>query len=228
MEPSSDTKPNPPTDLTFPIPDTDFLATLTGNASISVTDGALLITANASREPDTVNAIIYARFLVPEGDAIASPKPLSGALVRLMDQDVPPPAGDDAVVVVPKDRTQGTQTAKFSFEKPIADQELQRGRTDFDGIVRLEVLKDNVTTSAGQIKEELVSNTLPPHIDEIFLTPVVEAKPDLYFLITMPDGSVADSRGLPGGFMPNFISSRLGTRSNPLTFVLGPSSPQNE
>jgi hypothetical protein len=54
------------------------------------------------------------------------------------------------------------------------------------------------------------------------VTPVNEFKPDLYFRVTMPDGSVVDTRKLPGGFMPNFTSGRVGFYDKPLTFNLGP------
>jgi hypothetical protein len=38
----------------------------------------------------------------------------------------------------------------------------------------------------------------------------------------MPDGSVVDTRKLPGGFMPNFTSGRVGFYDKPLTFNLVP------
>jgi hypothetical protein len=39
--------------------------------------------------------------------------------------------------------------------------------------------------------------------------------------VTMPDGTVWDTRGMPQGFMLNFHSAIVGSLENPLTFTYG-------
>ena len=52
-------------------------------------------------------------------------------------------------------------------------------------------------------------------------TPVPERKPDLYFRVVLPGGNAVDTRNMPGGFMVNAASLRVGSLANPLTFTLG-------
>ena len=60
-----------------------------------------------------------------------------------------------------------------------------------------------------------------PDLDKTTTTDIKEPRPDLYFRVTMPDGSIADTRQLPGGFILNFTSARVGTLDHPLTFTFG-------
>lgn len=97
------------------------------------------------------------------------------------------------------------------------------GQTDFNGEVRFGLLASQLVTQAGEIKEE--RTFFDPDADRFItiptLTPVMVAKPDLYFRVTMPDGSVADTRQLPGGLLVSSVSSQVGTLANPLTFSFG-------
>ncbi len=213
--------------LTRPIPGSDSLPTLS-NAFINITDGAALIAAAAATTADDVNTIIYARFLVPLGGIdVFSTEPLTGVKVELMDQDAPAPAGDDASTVPPPDTSSlhgkyGVSVTN-TFVPPSADERLDEGTTDLDGTVRFALLTDQLQSTAGRIK------TVTTHFDTdtdrdtttTTYSPVPEAKPDLYFRVTMPGGKVVDTRGLPGGFMENFTSARVGTLANPIIFTFG-------
>ncbi len=63
------------------------------------------------------------------------------------------------------------------------------------------------------------------HRTEVSESDVPEDKPALYFRVTIPDGSVMDTRNLPQGLLINFSSSRAGTPASPLAFTFGPSTP---
>ncbi len=214
-------------DLTSPIPGSDFLPTLSGGF-FQVAGGAMLVAATAGLQADNINTVIYVRFLVPDGGiTVFSSKPLAGATVALMDQDAPAPAGDDAPTTVPHGTSTGhgthVTTTSFSFQPATSDQKLAEGKTDIDGIVRFALLKDQLTSTGGTI----VKKVQRFDVDADKVTTItsksgeVEPKPDLYFRVTMPDGSVVDTRKMPGGFMVNFTSARVGTLANPLTFSLG-------
>ncbi len=224
---------NPPVliDLSSPIPGSDYLPILSGGA-FQVTNGAMLIAATAGLLLDNINTVIYVRFLGPAGGVeVAATKPLAGVTVALMDQDVPAPAGDDTMIAIPATTVVTTgdvvNTTKYTFQAPTADQMLAQGKTDLDGVVRFALSLDQLTTTAGSyIGVSTISDT---HTGAERTGPppapigVPELKPDLYFLVTMPDCSVADTRSLTGGFMPNFTSQLVGTLSNPLTFSFVPS-----
>ncbi len=210
--------------LTQPIPDSNFLPTLTGG-DFQMSDGGLLIATTAGTQPDTINAIIYVRFLAPAGGIEAgATKPLAGAKVELMAQDVPPPPGASQV---PPGSSSGLGkhrvTVSYTYIPPTSDQQLAVGQTDFNGEVRFGLLASQLVTQTGEIKEERTS--FDPDADRFItiptLTPVMVAKPDLYFRVTMPDGSVADTRQLPGGLLVSSVSSQVGTLANPLTLSLG-------
>ncbi|HXN85838.1 MAG TPA: hypothetical protein VN867_07180, partial [Candidatus Binataceae bacterium] len=219
--------------LLSPIPGSDYLPTLSAGY-FQVTGGAMLVAASAALQLDTTNTVIYVRFLVPDGPTIYATKPLAGVPVELMDQDAPAPAGDDATTAVPADTAEKlghSNTAsetKYHFEPPTSDQTLAQGQTDLDGIVRFALLANNDTNQLATTAGEVVGVTTLTNLTtgktistSTSRTGEPEAKPDLYFRVTMPDGSVVDTRNLPGGFMLNFTSSRLGTLANPLTFGLG-------
>jgi len=52
-------------------------------------------------------------------------------------------------------------------------------------------------------------------------TPVPERKPDLYSRVFLPGGTTVDTRSMPGSFMVNVTSLRVGSLANLLTFTLG-------
>lgn len=213
---------NPPLfDISVNIPGTDYFPTL-GDGLIRLQDGALFMAAQTGVLIDEVDTFIYARFLVQDGNAVIDTRPLTGVRVGLMDQDAPPPPGDDAVVVVPPDRTIGDNTAHYSFV-PGSDEVLAQGITDLDGIVRFELTKGKLRTSAGSIKRVIQNKKTGIDPDKTTFTPVDEEKPDLYFRVTMPDGSLLDTRHMLGGFLENFTSGRVGYIERPLTFTLGAS-----
>lgn len=122
---------------------------------------------------------------------------LAGATVQLMDRDAPalrdPPTGSGSQAI----------PARSPFRRRREDQRVAEGQTDLNGTVRF-VLNTHKTPIPARNSR-------------------VEWKPDLYFRVKLPDGSVADTRNLPGGFMLDINSSRIGTLSNPLTFALGSS-----
>jgi hypothetical protein len=217
--------PTPPTivDITQPIPDSDFLPTLSGGFC-QIANGGLLIGAVAGTQPDDINTIIYAQFLVPAGGVVATAsKALAGVKVELMAQDVPPPVSPQ----VPPSTSTGTGkhqvTITYTFVPPTSDQQLAVGQTDMNGVVRFGLLTTQLVTTAGMIKEE--ESRFDPDagrfITTTTLTPVLDDTPDLYFRVTMPDGSVVDTRQLPGGLMSNFVSARLGTLEHPIPFTFG-------
>ena len=210
--------------LTQPIPDSDFLPTLSGGF-YQISNGAMLIAATAATAPDTINAIIYVRVLVSAGGIeVGATKPLAGANMELMAQDVPPPPGASQV---PPGSSSGLGnhrvTVSYTYIPPTSDQQLAVGQTDFNGEVRFGLLASQLVTQAGEIKEE--RTFFDPDADRFItiptLTPVMVAKPDLYFRVAMPDGSVADTRQLPGGLLVSSVSSQVGTLANPLTFSFG-------
>jgi hypothetical protein len=210
--------------LTQPIPDSNFLPTLSGGY-FQISNGGLLIGAVAATQPDTINTIIYVRFLVPAGGIeVTATTPLSGVTVELMAQNVPPPPGASQV---PPSSSTGLGihrvTVTYTYEPPISDLQLAVGQTDYTGEVRFGLLASQLATPAGTIKE--VRTAFNPDADRVVsttsLTTVIEANPDLYFRVTMANGSVVDTRQLPGGLMTSFVSSQVGTLEYPLTFTFG-------
>jgi len=110
-----------------------------------------------------------------------------------------------------------------TFVAPSSDEKLAEGTTDLDGTVRFALLKDQLGSTAGRIKT--VTTRFDPDAEKNVSTttfkPVPEARPDLYFRVTMPEGKVVDTRAMPGGFMVNFTSARLGTLAKPIMFNFG-------
>lgn len=214
--------------LTEPIPDSNFLPTLSGG-DFQISNGGLLVGAIAGIQPDTTNTIIYVRFLVPAGGIVATAtEPLSGVKVELMVQDVPAPP-----VQVPPGSATGEGIHRvvisYTYVPPTADQQLAVGQTDYTGEVRFGLLVSQLSTTAGYIKEEKTSYDADAQrfITVTTLNPVSVPNPTLYFRVTKQDGSVVDTRQLPGGLMQKFVSARIGTLAKPLTFG-GTVTTQNE
>jgi hypothetical protein len=213
-------------DFQQPIPGTDYLPTLSG-AFFQVSDRVALIAATFAEEKDNLDTVIYARFLIQEGIEVGSASPLAGVTVELMDEDVPRPVGDDAPDTAPPPTHTGSgedlTVITYSFVPPTVDQLLAQGQTGPDGTIRFALLYPQLVTTAGEIIETSHSTLdLPPRpLTTTTTTPVREAYPDLYFRVTMQDGTVWDTRGMPQGFMLNFHSAIVGSLENPLTFTYG-------
>lgn len=223
-----------PINLTQPIPGSDMLPTLSGG-NIQVGSGTLLITATAGTKLDDINLEIYVRFFAPRTGAVAigDVEPLVGVKVVMMDQDVPLPP-DEEVPELPADTTQTISdpysevpgqvtTTTYSLELPTSDQKLGEGTTDLNGTVRFQLLRDQFPT-AGTIVATITTgvddNSIPPTTSTNEES-VTDNTPDLYFLVTMPDGSVVDSRTFVG--LLRASSGQFGSFSNPLTITLGTS-----
>lgn len=222
-------------DLTLPIPGSDVLPTLAGG-NFQVTHGVMLIAATAGTRPDNVNKHIYVRFLAPSAGAVAvgDMVPLVGAKVAMMNQDVPPPPGEETPAVPPNTSTTVQSdpysqvpseviSTTYSFEPPTADQKVAEGVTDLDGTVRIELLQAQFPIAGNIVAETTTSYDAdyPPPITSTSETPVPDTAPDLYFLVTKADGSVVDSRQFAGGFLSNLTASQVGSLSNPLTIKFG-------
>lgn len=213
-------------DPNFPIPGTELLPRLRALAA-SIDPSALSMQAALDLVPDTINTYVYVRCesrLLPHLGATGVTVP--GAHVRLLDQDVPPPAGDDAPV--PEVGTTETKvgprrlrTVDVSFTPSPADEELASGTTDGQGRVQLVVSPGRVATSAGVVTTititedistgEIVSSNVRRRV-------ISEPRPDVYFVIDVPGGGRLDTRSVSGGFVRNLDSKRWGTATQPLVF----------
>ena len=221
--------------LNLPIPGSDVLPTLSGG-DFQVANGVMLIAATAGTRPDNVNKHIYVRFLIPRPGSVevGDNVPLVGVKVVMMNQDVPPPPGEqtpplpantsttiqsDPYSEVPSE----TISTTYSFEPPTADQTVAQGVTDLDGTVRFEILQAQLPTAGNIVAATTTSYDAdyPPPITFTSETPVPDTSPDLYFLVTKADGSVVDSRQFGGGFLSNLTASQVGSLSSPLTITFG-------
>ncbi len=212
-----------PIDLTQPIPDTDFLPTL-GGGSFQIANGGLLIGAVAGTQADNLNTVIYVRFLVPAGGAVATAtKPLPGVKIQLMAQDVPPSVSTAVPPATSSGTGQHQVSVTYTFVPLAADQQLAVGQTDWNGVVRFGLLASERDTTGGTIKEEKYAYDVDAQrfTTTTTLKPVRNNEPDLYFLVTMPDGSVVDTRQFSGGLLNKFAPMRAGTLEQPLTVTLG-------
>jgi len=145
--------------------------------------------------------------------------------VRMMDQDVPAPAGDDAPV--PKTGTTVTPAGHFrektvdvSFAPNAADQQLAAGTTDSQGRLQLVVRfsgasKAGVLTTTTTIEDIQRFEIISQHTTHTVIT---EPRPDAYFLFDVTNQPVTDSRSQPGGFILNLHTKHLGTPDQPLVF----------
>lgn len=226
--------------LNSPVPRTQLLPVLDQLTS-RVSDGEMISSAAATLKADDISTFIYVRVfhervIVKSPQAIALTQgvsietadftvPLAGALVQVCDQDTPAPAGDD--VVPQKNITEKIVTPKFiikesiTYERPTRDQVLGQAKTDFDGRVMF-TLRPGAGRGAGF--EVFRKTTQDIHSHEVETessrTRVEEKAPDIFFLFKSQSAS-ADSRNLPGGFMLNLRSKKLGTPTAPLKFTVG-------
>jgi len=177
----------------------------------------------------------------------ASGAPLDGVRVRVMDQDAPAPRGDDVEIPELSETTvsgKSIKTVQRTVREPAADQQLAEGRTDRFGTLWLRLSPADRATTAGTVTTTTTIDKVKPpggggrpggipgdgpvprpaepssqtHTTTRALS---ERAPDLYFLITLANGGVVDTRGLDDGF---FVNQRgdIGSAEQPLVFTLGP------
>ena len=113
-----------------------------------------------------------------------------------------------------------------SFEAPQNDDPLSEAVTDSRGVAAFRLSPADVTTDAGTI----VTTTTTDRLDERGDSTGREAhatrralseKPDVYFLASLSERQLVDTRMLASGLVMNLASRRLGSASSPLTFVVG-------
>jgi hypothetical protein len=231
-------------DLDTPIPGTELLPTLS-NLLSSATPGVLTAHAVVGTRPDDVNTYVYARFLGtlfggPLGASGATP--LRSATIRLIDQDVPPPAGDDAPIPASTETEKITPkfitTTTVTYQPPSSDEVLGSATTDLDGRVMF-MLRPGTGRSAGTVittttKEPVTPPSHhPPHggdpggdVSEgdgvethSETVKVTEKAPDLYFRILAVDVDT-DSRKLANGIFVNFQQKHLGSAAQPVSYTV--------
>jgi hypothetical protein len=154
---------------------------------------AVLALGELSLVPDTQSTFVHVRCLL--GGA-----PVAGALVELMDQDAPPPVGDDAKLL-------GLPPNPSLFT-PGPDQVVATATTDATGAARFFLAADGRPSAAGTVQLGFIP------------LPAREAAPDLYLRVTAPDGTLLDSRTVNGGFRLNQGAGHFGTREAPLVLNL--------
>ena len=139
-------------------------------------------------------------------------------------QDVPPPTGDDAFVMESSDRFVGAKiikTVEVVFQPSASDDLLATTTTDSKGRANFVLSPSDIRTTSGTI----VTTEVTTRIDT-FETQAsqstranIEAKPDIYFRIVLPNGRAFDTRGQELGLVLNLSSKRLGSPDEPLRFL---------
>ena len=151
---------------------------------------------------------------------------MKGARVRLLDLDLPPPAGDDVTLPGPSTTHSVSETPAGTFEvttetrfERTADETFGEGTTDHTGRVRIYIPRDKLGSKAGMkvVKTTRVNLDTERETTSTRRTAVPEPRPDFYFRVTRPDGSAVDTLQLGAGFFTNFQSARIGTPANPFT-----------
>lgn len=219
-------------DPNFPIPLTELLPRVRAlSAAIDVS--ALRIQAALDLVPDTTNTYAYVRCVGQGRPEIGGGMPVKGVHVRLMDQDVPAPPGDDAPVP-----TVGTtehqvgprrwRTTDVTFKATAADQQLATGTTDGQGRAQLVVAPGRLISSAGVLTTTTIIEDL--QTGEIISSntqrrTIMEQRPDVYFLLEAANRPTVDTRSQSGGFVSNFNSKRWGTPEQPLVFRVSRPAP---
>jgi hypothetical protein len=147
--------------------------------------------------PDNFNVHVYAQVSERGGTA----KPLTGAKVRLMDQDVPRPVKDDSVIPdtgtkVERRSRKIAITVETEFQVPAQDNLLGEVTTTTEGIAHFTVHPGLFRNNAGQVVTTRVTERFDLGTTDIRTTrkPVVESRPDLYFLVSRAGSTPVDSR----------------------------------
>lgn len=172
--------------------------------------------------PDNFNVHVYAQVNVRGLPPARAVRPLTGAKVQLMDQDVPRPAGDDSVIP-----PTGTKVEKLSrkigitveteFQAPAKDNLLGEATTTTEGIAHFTVHPGLFRNNAGQVVTTRITERFDLGTTDIRTTrkPVVESQPDLYFLVSVGGNAPADSRN-EIGLILNATRGDVGTADAPI------------
>jgi hypothetical protein len=226
--------------LRRPIPRTELLPD-PSIAGYALDDVSLGTYARLTLVPDDVDTFVYVRFLERTGPLGRLRRPVTGMDVELVDQDVPPPPGDDAVIpelgteVVFANRKR-VVTRTVAFEPPTRDDLLATARTDSRGVASFMLTPSEVRTDAGIVVTTTITERLDVREQPVHGEPPVDGpagveireqrrrlleRPDVYFRARLPSGARIDTRNLASGLVLNLGSRRIGTPSDPLTFVVG-------
>lgn len=178
--------------------------------------------------PDEVNTYLYLAFQRRSGLLPFERKvtPIANALVDVMDQDAPPPAGDDAAIP-PSVETEHISSKRIrttitSFEAPGSDQALARATTNSAGQARFVLPPARLRTTAGRVVTRVIieeTSTGKIISDTTTKRALIENRPDVYFRLLEADGNRLDTRHQAGGFVVNLNTRRIGAPDAPLTFT---------
>lgn len=182
--------------------------------------------------PDIFSSYVYVRC-VTEGPLTAGGGvPVKGVRVRLIDQDMPAPPGDDAPV--PKQSTtvrpagpRSEKTIDISFRPTVGDQQLATGTTNSEGRVRLLIPTGRLVTNAGLLTTTTTiqdTQNLTTISSSIQREMMKEKRPDVYLLLEQPNLPQVDTRN-QGGFVLNLDLKHWGTAEQPLVFRVPQSPP---
>jgi hypothetical protein len=209
----------------YPIPLTELLPRMRA-LGVTIDTSALRIQAALDLVPDRVNTYVYVRTIARGLPEVGGGLPVTGVKVRLMDQDVPPPSGDDAAVPATGTTVHHhlgvTSTSEVSFQPPTADDQLATGTTDTEGRAQLVLTPADLQSGAGVVTTTTTTRRINHGIQISTSTEhakVVERLPDVYLLLEVPNHQPVDSR-TQGGFITNFSSRRWGTFDQPLVFLV--------
>jgi hypothetical protein len=211
--------------LDTPVPLTELLPRATALAA-AIDATAVRIQVALDLGADNVNTYVYVRCLTTGRPEVGGGLPAKGVRVRLMDQDVPAPPGDDAPIpqTGTTERREGRdreRTVEVTFVPNAADQEIAAGVTDGEGRVRLVIppgrmrSRAGVLTTATVVEELRTGNIVSSRTTHEAIS---EPRPDLYFLFQVANQPVVDSRTQPGGFALNVATKHWGTADQPLVF----------
>lgn len=216
-------------DSNLPVPGTELLPRAETLQSL-VEEDTLQANGVLTLSVDNVNTYVYAAFMQRSGFFGLQREPLAQAAVKLIDQDVPPPPGDDVRIPISEDSVvfEGPKrrlTVRTEFEPPVSNQILAQGQTNGEGRVKFFLRPSQIRTSAGTLVTTTITELLdqPESLPQISTTkrPIEEMRPDVFFEVTLPDRRVVDTRLLASGLIINLISKRIGSAENPLMFVVG-------
>ena len=210
------------------LPKITILDATTTNRSLSVLGFAELV-------EDDINTYIYTKIMRQTQGPLGQHTPVESATLRLMDQDTPKPAGDDAVNLPPLS-THIIQTGKVvrvvtrTFQPNESDQELAQETTDVEGKVLFILAPFDLLTTAGKTKTKTVYIRLDTRKTQVVETTsiVAERYPDIYLLITPASEAEVDSRKLANPFFfKNLSEKQVGSKEEPVTIILPPLAPEN-
>jgi hypothetical protein len=210
-----------------PIPRTELLPRIEAIQHV-IDDLKLELIGRLTLQLDDLNSYFYLR-LVRRGGLLGHERiPVTDAAVKIVDQDVPQPAGDDVVLQDERttrretDRTRTTVTTVDELTG--GDQVLGAVVSDRTGCATFILPPYSLVTSGGTrttttVEARRVGSGWESSADEtIELIP--ERRPDVYFLIELSSGETFDTRALAPGLLVNWAERRFGRIDSPVTFVL--------